>query len=157
MQEQDKHDQRRHPRIVAQLPVRISTIDPERDPWTGRPFFRASRETCLNVSRGGAYVSTGEPLTPGRRVLLEMTLPSGAPLEAIGRVAWQRRIITTTGTSNESGVGVEFLGAASEQLSALENFLETLAQDEVEQDSDAPESDVASDAQEETEENDPNG
>ena len=159
MQAQDKHDHRRHPRIIAQLPVRISTIDPERDPWTGRPFFRASRETCLNVSRGGAYVSTGEPLTPGRRVLLEMTLPCGAPLEAIGRVAWQRRIITTSGTSNESGVGVEFLGAAAEQFSELENFIEALAQDEAEQDSDAddaPESDVASDAREETKENDPN-
>ena len=48
----DLNDQRRrHPRVAARFPVRISTIEPERDPWTGRPFFRATQETCANVSR----------------------------------------------------------------------------------------------------------
>ena len=40
------------------MPVRISTIEPERDPWTGRPFFRATEETCGNLSEGGAFVRT---------------------------------------------------------------------------------------------------
>ena len=87
-------DRRRHRRIAASMPVRISTIEPERDPWTGRPFFRASQETCANVSRGGAYVQTGEPLAPGRRILLELTLPDGRPVEAIGRIAWSKRVLT---------------------------------------------------------------
>jgi uncharacterized protein (TIGR02266 family) len=119
------HERRRHPRVPTSLPVRVSTIEPERDPWTGRPFFRASRETCANVSRGGVYVRTGEPLTPGRRVLLELELPGGRPLEAIGRVAWQRRVMTPPGGEGECGVGVEFLGAASDQISALEDFIES--------------------------------
>src|SRR3989304_2619531 len=100
------------------MPVRIATIEPERDPWTGRPFFRASQETCANVSSGGAYVQTGEPLgpgrpillaiplpggphvrpaeplAPGRRILLEITLPDGQPVEAIGRIAWSKRVLT---------------------------------------------------------------
>ena len=81
-------NRRRYERISAEIPVRISTIEPERDPWTGRPFFRASKEVCANVSHGGAFVKTTEPLTPGRRLLVEVQLPDSQPLEAIGRVAW---------------------------------------------------------------------
>lgn len=128
--EDDNNAQRRYRRVDARLPVRISTIEPERDPWTGRPFFRASHETCANVSRGGAYVRTGEPLTPGRRVLLELQLPSGRPVEAIGRIAWQRRVMTPEGTEEGSGVGIEFLGASSEQFTALEDYIEREAVDD---------------------------
>jgi uncharacterized protein (TIGR02266 family) len=115
---------RRHPRISAALAVRVSTIEPERDPWTGRPFFRATQEHCANVSRGGAFVRTAEPLTPGRRILIELQLPNGAPLEAIGRVAWTRRVMSPNESETEAGIGVEFLGAAPEQFSALEHFID---------------------------------
>ena len=47
-------DRRRHRRVATEIAVRISTIEPEHDPWTGRPFFRASQETCCNVSRARA-------------------------------------------------------------------------------------------------------
>jgi len=108
------------------MPVRISTIEPERDPWTGRPFFRASQETCANVSRGGAYVQTGEPLSPGRRILLEITLPDGQPVEAIGRIAWSKRVLTPRERDVQAGIGIEFLGGAAEQFSALENYIDKL-------------------------------
>jgi uncharacterized protein (TIGR02266 family) len=124
----DHHSgRRRHQRIEARIPVRISTIEPERDPWTGRPFFRASQETCSNVSRGGAFVRTAEPLAPGRRVLLEFELPNGQPLEAIGRVAWTRRILAPLERDSDAGIGIEFLGGPSDQLSALEDLIEKLS------------------------------
>ncbi len=116
-------ERRRHPRVPAWIPVRISTIEPEQDPWTGRPFFRAAQETCANLSRGGAFVRTGEPIDPGRRVLIELHLPDGGQLEAIGRVAWSRRTIEPAESRIESGVGVEFLGGAAEQFSALDDYL----------------------------------
>ena len=119
-------DRRRHRRVSASMPVRISTIEPERDPWTGRPFFRASQETCANVSRGGAYVQTGEPLAPGRRILLEITLPDGKPVEAIGRIAWSKRVLTPRERDVQAGIGIEFLGGAAEQFSALENYIDEL-------------------------------
>jgi Tfp pilus assembly protein PilZ len=123
----DSHqDRRRHRRVSASMPVRISTIEPERDPWTGRPFFRASQETCGNVSRGGAYVRTGEPLAPGRRILLEITLPDGRPVEAIGRIAWSKRVLTPRERDVQAGIGIEFLGGAAEQFSALENYIDEL-------------------------------
>jgi hypothetical protein len=115
---------RRHRRVNARIPVRISTIEPDKDPWTGRPFFRASQETCANVSRGGAFVRTTELLNPGRRVLVELNLPDGAQVEAIGRVAWTRRVIGPGEPEPDSGIGIEFLGGASEELSALESFLD---------------------------------
>ena len=120
----DRRNRRRHPRIQASLPVRISTIEPERDPWTGRPFFRASQETCANVSRGGAFVQTSEPLAPGRRILVELKLPNGAPLEAIGRVAWTKRVMTPHERDHDAGVGIEFLGGVAEQFSALQEFID---------------------------------
>lgn len=114
--------QRRHPRVSVSLPVRISSIEPERDPWNGRPYFRASQETSGNVSRGGAFVQTAEPLTPGRRVLVELQLPGG-PLEAIARVAWTKRVMAPGERDREEGVGLEFLGGVAEQFSALDNFI----------------------------------
>ena len=127
-------DRRRHRRVSASMPVRISTIEPERDPWTGRPFFRASQETCANVSRGGAYVQTGEPLAPGRRILLEITLPDGQPVEAIGRIAWSKRVLTPRERDVQAGIGIEFLGGAAEQFSALENYIDELIESGVGED-----------------------
>jgi Tfp pilus assembly protein PilZ len=114
---------RRHARVRAGVEVRISTIEPERDPWTGRPFFRSLQETCENVSRGGAFVRTSEPLDPGRRVLVEIHLPTGRPLEAIGRVAWVKRFLPEKQPEQNPGFGIEFLGGASEQFDALEDYL----------------------------------
>lgn len=116
-------NKRRHHRVHAAIPVRISTIEPERDPWTGRPYFRASQETCANLSRGGAFVRTTELLDPGRRVLVEISLPDGAQVEAIGRVAWTKRLLTPDATQPDSGVGVEFLGAVAEQFAALDEYV----------------------------------
>jgi Tfp pilus assembly protein PilZ len=127
--ESNFENRRRHERIATEVEVRISTIEPERDPWTGRPFFRASFETCANVSRGGAFVKTAEPLSPGRRLLVEVHLPGTRPIEAIGRVAWTKRIIAPEGADPESGIGIEFIGGASYQLAALDGYIETLQSD----------------------------
>jgi uncharacterized protein (TIGR02266 family) len=116
--------QRRHRRIAVHMPVRISTIDPETDPRTGRPYFRATREYCANLSRGGAFIRTADPLSPGRRVLVEIHMPEGEPIEAIGRVAWSKTVLTTTGDAEDSGVGVEFLGSSGDQLAVLADYLD---------------------------------
>lgn len=115
--------QRRHRRVPASIPVRISTIEPERDRWTGRPFFRATREHSANVSRGGVFVRTSEPLAPGRRILIEIALPNGKPVEAIGRVAWSKRVVTPGDPKDDSGIGVEFLGGSPDQFADLEDYI----------------------------------
>ncbi len=114
---------RRYERVESGISVRISTIEPERDPWTGRPFFRSLQETCRNVSRGGMFVKTSEPLDPGRRILVEIRLPMGRPLEAIGRVAWVKRSLAADRHDSDSGIGIEFLGGAAEQFEALDDYI----------------------------------
>lgn len=121
---EDSSERRRHRRVSTRMSVRISTIEPERDRWTGRPFFRATRETCANLSRGGLFVHTHEPLSPGRRILIEMALPNGKPVEAIGRVAWSKRVVGREET--ESGIGVEFLGGSPDQFADLEAYIHEL-------------------------------
>jgi Tfp pilus assembly protein PilZ len=111
-------------RLAVRMPVRISTIDPETDPWTGKPYFRTSNETSANVSRGGAFVLTPEPIAPGRRVLLELHIPDGETVQTIGRVAWSKSSFWPAGKTGTSGVGVEFLGGTPEEFAALERFLE---------------------------------
>jgi Tfp pilus assembly protein PilZ len=124
MQSEESYiEQRRHARVSAAIDVRISTIEPDRDPWTGRPVFRASAETCANLSRGGAYVRTDQPLAPGRRILMELSIPDGSSFEAIGRVAWSRRITSPGPGDAGSGIGIEFLGAAADHFQALEEFI----------------------------------
>ena len=115
--------ERRYERIAAGIAVRISSIEPERDPWTGRPFFRSLQETCENVSRGGVFVKTDEPFDPGRRLLVEIKLPTGQPLEAIGRVAWVKRSLGADQLDSDSGIGIEFLGGASEQFEARDDYI----------------------------------
>jgi Tfp pilus assembly protein PilZ len=127
MQDDSQDSRRRHRRVDGTFPVRISTIEAERDPWTGRNYFRASQETCNNVSRGGAFVRTAELLEAGRRVLLELQLPNGSQIEAVGRIAWTRRALSPGSPEPDSGVGIEFLGGASDQLAALEDYLSRLA------------------------------
>lgn len=124
MSDDTRERERQHGRIPAQFPVRLSTIEPDTDPWTGRPYFRASQEEITNLSRGGAFVRTAELLDPGKKVLLELQLPNGSQVETVGRVAWTKRVITPSDSdASDSGVGVEFLGGRTDQLAAIEAFL----------------------------------
>ena len=119
-----ENPQRRHQRVPVDMTVRLTTIDPEPDPRTGRPFFRASRELCANLSPGGAFIRTADPLSPGRRVLVEIELPQGRAIEAVGRVAWSRTLIGPGGRVEGSGAGVEFLSGSTGKWESLEGFLE---------------------------------
>lgn len=132
MSEVSDSQQRRFERVRADIPVRISTIEPDLDPLTGRTYFRASQERSANLSRGGVFVETHELLDPGRRVLVELSLPDGGQVEAIGRVAWtQRAMRSASSTGLDCGVGIEFLGGAAEELSALEEFVKRGARGEI--------------------------
>jgi len=109
------------------VPVRISTIDPETDPRTGKVYFRSTSEICGNLSRGGAFIPTEDPPAPGRRLLVEIHFPDREPIETIGRVAWSKKVLgspaTAGETQDESGVGIEFLGAET-ALAVLDRLAE---------------------------------
>ena len=56
-------------------------------------------------------------------MLIELHLPDGPPLEAVGRIAWSKRVLAPAGGAEDDGVGVEILGAPGDQLEALESFI----------------------------------
>ena len=114
---------RGQPRVDVNLKVRISTIDSETDPGTGKRYFRTSQETCANVSSGGAFVLTSDPVAPGRRVLVEMEIPDGPRVQAVGRVAWSKIAMGPSGTLAESGIGVEFVESETEHRQILEDYI----------------------------------
>jgi hypothetical protein len=125
MAQASSSERRRYPRVHLQVPIRLSTIDPELDPGTGRPFFRSCEETVADLSRGGARVQSREPLAPGRRLLLELDLPDGHSFEAIARVAWSRLEPAASNDAAEGayGLGLEFLGGTPDHKRRLESFL----------------------------------
>lgn len=109
---------RRHRRIAIDAPIRVSTIDPELDPRTGRPFFRLFEDRCVDLSRGGLRMRTHEVIAPGRRILLEVELPDGPRFEAVARIAW-----TADAGPDHQDVGIEFLGGIPDHLARLEDYL----------------------------------
>ena len=116
-------ESQRKRRIPVLIAAHISTIDPETDPVSGEPCFHSSQESVANLSYGGAFVETPEILPLGRRLLVELELPEGKRVEAIGRVAWTRARVTPQGIAPGAGFGIEFVGAAPEHFEQLEAFL----------------------------------
>lgn len=132
----DASSTRRHQRVALRVPVDVSTIDPERDPRTGRPYFRDCQELCGNLSTGGMFIATAEPPSPGRRLLLRIHTPDGAAIETVARVAWRAR--SAGPGASERGVGVEFVGPSAATRAALERIVSSLPP---ERESPAPRSD----------------
>ena len=140
----------KHPRVSARMPVRISTVHPESDPDTGESFYRIVEETTADLSRGGAFVDSWEPLESGRQVLVEIDLPDGPPLQIVARVAWTRRQLCADSlrriggdSSNEAsrrqanepggtatgpgpGYGLEFIGGSRTDLARLDTHLKSI-------------------------------
>lgn len=112
-----------HRRVSLKLPVRVSTIDSETDPETGRPFYWMADEYCRDISRGGAFVTTQEPVRPGKRLLVEVELPDGETVQAVGRVAWSRVRLASEGEDAHAGIGIEFTESASSALDAIERLV----------------------------------
>lgn len=110
------------------VPVRIATVDPEVDPTTGKSFFRNAEETTANLSKGGAYLRSWEPLGTGRRVIVTIDVPDSKQLQLSARVVWTRRELrpSPTDTLEQPGYGVEFYGTSTQELACLERLIDRL-------------------------------
>ncbi|HPG28467.1 MAG TPA: PilZ domain-containing protein, partial [Myxococcota bacterium] len=87
-----------------------------------RLFFRSAEETTANLSRGGAFVRSWEPLAAGRRVVVTIDLSRDEELQLVGRVVWTRRRLGP-GQDEAPGYGVEFLQPTAAERSALDALL----------------------------------
>ncbi|MEZ4330813.1 MAG: PilZ domain-containing protein [Myxococcota bacterium] len=108
------------------MSVRISTVDAETDPDSGAPFFRSAEATTANLSRGGAFVHSWEPLAAGRRVIVALDLPAGGELQLVGRVVWTRRRLEgdASGSFETPGYGIEFIERTRSDQAALQQILD---------------------------------
>ena len=111
---------RRFERVDLRARVQLTSLDPERDPATGVPTLWGSDELSETVSVGGVFVRTLDPPAKGRRVLVQIHLPSGESVEAEGRVAWTR---VPLGGAKEPGVGIEFVAPGREAQRALSRLV----------------------------------
>lgn len=114
------------PRQATCVPVRISTVDPEVDPDSGIPFFRSTEATTANLSRGGVFVHSWEPLAAGRRVIVALDLPAGGELQLVGCVVWTRRQLSSRAGSpvEAPGYGIEFDGGNRAEQAAIQQILD---------------------------------
>ena len=119
-----------HRRLSVRMPVRVSSIDAELDPDTGKPFFRIDEESSMNVSSGGVFVCSTDAVTPGRRVLVEIEIPGGDSVRAVGEVVWKRVGIVgaDAAPAQRPGFAVRFLAPGSASLAPLERFLARASQ-----------------------------
>ncbi|MDJ0786965.1 MAG: PilZ domain-containing protein [Myxococcota bacterium] len=124
---------RRDRRVHVQMPVRVSSIDPELDPQTGRPCYRSSQETCSNLSLGGASLRTTDPLSPGRRLLVEIHVPEGETIETVAKVAWSKTVIDPHAGATENAIGVQFVGGNRDAIRKLEHVLDGSGEGPLEQ------------------------
>jgi Tfp pilus assembly protein PilZ len=116
----------RFPREPTRVAVRISTVDPELDPDTGESFYRSTEATTANLSRGGAFIHSWEPLAAGRRVIVVLDLPWGGELQLVGQVVWTRRRLQSPGQGalEAPGYGIEFVGGTRGDQAAIQQILD---------------------------------
>jgi len=80
---------------------------------------------AVNISRGGIFINTRNPLAVGTTVRLIISLPDTAfPFELNGRVA---RVAEFNNPSNQvPGMGIEFVDVDDEKRARIERFVERL-------------------------------
>jgi uncharacterized protein (TIGR02266 family) len=100
-------------RLEHELLVAYKTVDGFITDW------------AVNISRGGIFINTRQPLAVGTTVRLIISLPDTAfPFDLSGRVT---RVNHPHNPSNHvSGMGIEFLDVEEEKRERIERFVERL-------------------------------
>ncbi len=100
-------------RLEHELLVAYKTVDGFITDW------------AVNISRGGIFINTRNPLAVGTTVRLIISLPDTAfPFDLSGRVT---RVNHPHNPSNHvSGMGIEFLDVEDEKRERIERFVERL-------------------------------
>lgn len=75
-----------------------------------------------NISEGGVFIATVEPVARGTQVDLDFTLPGGRPLHVSGVVRWSREV-NDRNPDLMPGVGVQFAELPPEVASAITDFV----------------------------------
>lgn len=77
--------------------------------------------SSVDLSRGGIFISTPEPLSNGSAVNLTIMLPGNGEVEVQGVVKWIREDESDSG---KAGMGIEFVNVSSDISRKLEGLVE---------------------------------
>ena len=80
------------------------------------------RKNLANISTGGLFINTEEPIRAGTRMVVRFELPNKHRVIAVSRVCYARR---------GRGLGVEFLNLDDDDREEIQSFLSTLKPMEV--------------------------
>jgi molecular chaperone DnaK len=77
-----------------------------------------------NLSRGGIFIQTVDPLPPGTPIFLQLSLPGNTqPLEIESKVIWSRKEENEEGNKSIPGMGIQFLRIDEQNKKILDDFL----------------------------------
>jgi Tfp pilus assembly protein PilZ len=112
-----RRDQRRFDRKPAELPVTVRAA--------GNRVEGGIRLDTSDVSEGGAFLRSDLLFEVGEVLLLEIPLPSGQVVRAIGKVV---RISRSRDKKTAPGMGIEFTRLATEDRRAIVTSLAQMNQ-----------------------------
>src|SRR5262249_49835684 len=104
---------RQAPRLEHELPVAYKTVDGFITDW------------AINISRGGIFINTPNPLPVGTTVRLIISLPDTSfPFDLVGRVT---RINEVENPRQQvPGMGIEFIGIEDEKRNRIQRLVDRL-------------------------------
>ncbi len=73
----------------------------------------------VDVSKGGLFISTPDPLEAGSEVSLSLQIPGEDPVDISGVVRWVRR---EEDDNNKAGMGIEFLDLSDVEIEKLKKI-----------------------------------
>ncbi|HEY4719690.1 MAG TPA: TIGR02266 family protein [Candidatus Methylomirabilis sp.] len=120
------------PAVVSQWRFRserqVHTRVPARFPVQYAQAGTGGQGTCVNLSRGGMFIATTNPSSPGSQVSLTFTLPNlSHTFSLLARVVWMRR--PETAAAAPSGMGVQFLDPRPSESAVIGAVVDRLSQE----------------------------
>ncbi|NOZ87860.1 MAG: TIGR02266 family protein [Deltaproteobacteria bacterium] len=89
--------------------------------YRGESLEALIAEYAEDVSLGGMFIRTDEPVPQGSIIFVQFTLPDGSSLfEGLAKVAWARE----PGNNAPAGMGIEFLNLDQESRAVLKSLVE---------------------------------
>ena len=101
-------DKRNHTRVDKKIKSEIHTPD-------GMTY-----STSLDISNGGIFISTPEPIAEGSDVELSLQIPGGKEINVKGIVRWRRE---EGDKAKRAGMGIEFIGATESEIEKLKKAI----------------------------------
>jgi type IV pilus assembly protein PilZ len=112
-------DRRTSPRESIELVVRYQRMN---------AFFA---DYAKNISRGGTFVATSEPLPPGTEFVLSLAAPElSEPLQLSAKVMWTTAPEAASKV-HPAGMGIQFQYRDAEERSRVEGLVERLIVDQL--------------------------